>query len=82
MVTRTRCEAAIEFLFIFVKNSLYKEVSRMISRIKDTPDMLNLIYNNRNIITNNSISWCFDVVSMFPIIHNILGLEAIFWNST
>ena len=56
MVTRTRCEAAIEFLFIFVKNSLYKEVSRMISRIKDTPDMLNLIYNNRNIITNNSIS--------------------------
>ena len=51
----------------------------MNSRIKDTPYTLNVVYNinNRNIITKDSIRVSFDVVNMFPSIHNILDLEAI-----
>ena len=37
----------------FVETYLYKEVNKIDSRIKDTPDMLNIIdnINSRNIIT-------------------------------
>ena len=47
------CVTAVEFLSIFVETYLYKEVNKIDSRIKDTPDMLNIIdnINSRNIIT-------------------------------
>ena len=49
------------------------------SRIKDTPDMLDIIddINNNNKITDSSILVSFDIVSMFPSIDNISGLEAV-----
>ena len=54
---------------IFVEKYLYKEVVKINSRIKDTPDMLGIInnINNNNIITASCI-----LVS----IDNISGLEA------
>ena len=62
---------------IFVENYLYKEVNKIDSRIKDTPDILNIIdnINSRNIITKNSVLVRFDVVNMFPSIDNVLGLR-------
>ena len=64
---------------IFVENYLYKEVNKIDSRIKDTPDILTIIdnVNGRNIITKNSVLVRFDVVNMFPSIDNVLGLEAV-----
>ena len=72
------CGTAVEFLSIFVENYLYKEVNKIDSRIKDTPDMLNIIdnINSRSIITKDSVLVSFDVVNMFPSIDNVLGLEA------
>ena len=49
------------------------------SRIKDTPNMLNIIddINNNNMITDSSILVSFDIVNMFPSIDNISGLDAV-----
>ena len=49
------------------------------SRIKDTPNMLNIIddINNNNMITNSSILVSFDIVNMFPSISKFSGLEAV-----
>ena len=54
-----------------------KKVNKIDSRIKDTPDILNIIdnINSRNIITKDSVLLSFDVVNMFPSIENVLGLE-------
>ena len=71
------CVTAVEFLSIFVETYLYKEVNKIDSRIKDTPDILNIIDNisSRNIITKNSVLVRFDVVNMFRSIDNVLGLR-------
>ena len=61
---------AIEFLSTFVEKYLYKEVVKINSRIKDTPDMLDITddnNNNNNMIMNtnpvsNVITQCFDNV--------------------
>ena len=73
------CGTAVEFLSIFVENYLYKEVDKIDCRIKDTPDMINIIdnINSRNIITKHSVLASFDVVNMFLSIDNVLGLEAV-----
>ena len=73
------CGTTVEFLSIFVEKYLYKEVNKIDSRIKDTPDMLNIIdnINGRNIITKDSVVASFDAVNMFPSIDNVLGLEAV-----
>ena len=78
-VMTSGCGTAVEFLFIFVENYLDKEVNKIDSRIKDTPDMLNKIdnINSRNITTKDSVLVSFDVVNMFPSIDNVLGLEAV-----
>ena len=48
------------------------------SRIKDTPDMLDIIdINNNNMITDSSILVCFDIVNMFPSIDDVSSLEAV-----
>ena len=71
-VITSGCGTVVEFLSIFVENYLYKEINKIDSRIKDTPDML-----SRNIITKESVLVSFDVVTMFPSIDNVLGLEAV-----
>ena len=42
-VIESGCRTAIEYLSIFVEKYLYKEVNKIDSTIKDTPDMLNII---------------------------------------
>ena len=37
------CGTAIEYFSFFVKKYLYKEVNKIVSRVKDEPDMLNII---------------------------------------
>ena len=78
-VITSGCGTAIEFLSIFVEKYLYKEVDKINSRIKNTPNMLNIIddINNNNMITDSSILVSFDIVNMFPSIDNISGLEAV-----
>ena len=78
-VITSGCGTAIEFLSIFVEKCLYNEMDKITSRIKDTPDMLNIIddINNNNIITEESILVSFDVVYMFPSIDNVSGIEAV-----
>ena len=78
-VITSGCGTAIEFLSIFVENYSYKEVDKINSRIKDTPNMFNIIndINNNNMITDSSILVSFDIVNMFPSIDNISGLEAV-----
>ena len=39
----SRCRAAFEFLSIIVENYLYREVNKIDSKIKDTPNMLNIL---------------------------------------
>ena len=64
------CGTATEFLSTFVEKYLYKEVVKINSRIKDTPDMLDITddnNNNNNMIMNtnpvsNVITQCFDNV--------------------
>ena len=56
-VITSGCGTAIVFLSIFVEKCLYKEVSKINPRIKDTPDMLHItddINNNNN--NNNNIT--------------------------
>ena len=78
-VVTSGCGTAVEFLSIFVENYLYKEVNKICSTIKGTPNMLNTIdnINSRNIITNDSVLVSFDVVNMFPSIDNVLSLEVV-----
>ena len=78
-VITSGCGTAIEYLSIFVEKNLYKEVNKIDSRIKDTPDMLNIIdmINNSNILTEDSVLVSFDIVNMFPSIDNVSGLEAV-----
>ena len=54
-------------------------MNKINSRIKDTPDMLDIIddINNSNMITGNSILVSFDILNIFPSIENISGLEGV-----
>ena len=79
IVITSGCGTAIEYLSIFVEKYLYKKVNKIGSRIKDTPDMLNIIdmINDCNILTEDSVLVSFDIVNMFPSIRNVSGLEAV-----
>ena len=57
-VITSGCGTAIVFLSIFVEKCLYKEVSKINPRIKDTPDMLHITddINNNNNNNNNNIT--------------------------
>ena len=59
-VITSGCGTAIEYLSIFVEKYLYKEVDKLCTRIKDTPDMLNIIDE-----INNSFGqlWYYQYVS-------------------
>ena len=78
-VITSGCGTVLEFLSIFVKNNLYKEVDKIESRIKDTPNMLNITDNINciNITIKDLVLVRFDIVNMFPSIDNVLGLEAV-----
>ena len=64
------CGAAIEYLSIFVEKYLYKEFYKIESKIKGTPDML-------NILTEDSVPVSFDIINMFSSIDNVFGLETV-----
>ena len=54
-VITSGCGTAIEYWTIFVEKYLYKEVNKIDSRIKDTPDMLNItdMINDSNILSED-----------------------------
>ena len=80
-VITSGCGADIEYLSIFVVKYLYKEVYKIDSKIKGTPDMLNIIdmINDSNILnsTEDSVPVNFDIVNMFSSIDNVSGLETV-----
>ena len=77
-VIASGCSTAVESLSIFVENKLYKLAENLPSRIKDTNDMLNTIDNlNNNCIPENAFLITFDVVNMFPSIHNKSGIKSV-----
>ena len=67
-VITSGCGTAIEHLSTFVEKDLYKEVYKIDSRTKDSPDMLNItdMINYSNILTEDSVLVSFDIVNMFP----------------
>ena len=69
-------EHSVENLSIFVESILHKEEENLKSRIRDTNHMLCIIDDlNNSGFPNNYILVSFDVVNMFPSIHNESGLE-------
>ena len=77
-VITSGCSTAVESLSIFVEKELYKLAENLPSRIKDTNDMLNIIDNlNNNCIPENAFLISFDVVNMFPSIHNESGIKSV-----
>ena len=77
-MTTSGCSTAVESLSIFVEKELYKLAENLPSRIKDTNDMLNIIDNlNNNCIPENAFLISFDVVNMFPSIHNESGIKSV-----
>ena len=72
------CSTVVESLPIFVKKELYKLAESLPSQIKDTNDMLNIIDNlNNNCNPENAFLSNFDVVNMFPSIHNKSGIKSV-----
>lgn len=77
-MTTSGCSAAVESLSIFVEKELYKVAENLPSQIKDTNDMLNIIDKlNNNCIPGNTFLISFDIVNMFPNIHNESGIKSI-----
>ena len=78
-VITSGCGTATEYSLIFVEKCLYRQVDKIDSRIKDTPDMLNItdMINHSNILTEDSVQVSFDIANMFPSIDNVSGLEAV-----
>ena len=77
-VVTSGCSTAVESLFIFAEKELYKLAGNLPSQIKDTNDMLNIIDNlNNNCIPENAFLISFDVVNMFPSIHNESGIKSV-----
>ena len=72
-VITSGCGNAIEYLLIFVEKYFYKEVNKRDSRIKDTPDMMNIIDMIMIVISSLKILFwlvlilliCFPVSIMF-----------------
>ena len=72
------CNTAYENLSIFVEKGLYKEVERILSRIKDTNQMLDIIDNlNDSDLSQNSVPVSFDIVNMFSSTGYNSGIKAV-----
>ena len=78
-VITSGCGTAIENLSIFVEKSLYSEVLKIESTVKDTSEMLAVIdnLNRSNTLTSDCRLASFDIINMFSSIDNISGLKAI-----
>ena len=77
-VITSGCNTAIENLLIFVENAVYDVASELLSRIKDTNHMLDIIGNLNSLdLPLNSILVSFDIINMFPNIDNNLGLSSV-----
>ena len=77
-VITSGCSTVVESLSVFVQKELYKLAENLPSQIKDTNDMLNIIDNlNNNCIPENAFLISFDVVNVFPSIHNESGIKSV-----
>ena len=80
VITRS-CRTAVESLLISVEHveqELYKLAENLPSRIKYTNGVLNIIDNlNNNYIPENAFLIGFDIVNMFPSIHNKSGIKIV-----
>ena len=77
-VITSGCSTAFESFSIFVEKELYKLAENLPSRITDKNDMLNIIDNfNNNCVPEMAFLINFDVVNMFPSIHNKSGIKSV-----
>ena len=69
----------MEKLSIFVETVLFDLANELLSRIRDTGHMLNIVDElSRSNLPSESIVVEFDIVNMFPSIDNDVGLKAVF----
>ena len=77
-VITSGCNTVAEKLSILVEKTLYPLADRLNSKIKDTNDMLDIIDDiNKSVLSENCVLVSFDVVNMFPNIHNKSGLLSV-----
>ena len=73
------CNTAVENLSVFVKNVLFGLASELLSRIRHTCHMSEIItdkMNNSN-LSSSAILVSFDVVNTFPSIYNNIGIVSV-----
>ena len=77
-VITSGCNTPVERLSIFVEKMLYGIASELLSRIKDTNHMLNIIddLNNLN-LHPESVLVSFDIINMFHSIDNKMGINSV-----
>ena len=77
-VITSGCNTTVEKLFILVEKTLYPIADNLPSKIKDTNNMLEIIFQlNEFVLTNNFVLVSFDAVNMFPNIDNRSALESV-----
>ena len=77
-VITSGCDTAVENLSIFVENVLFELASELLSQIKDTCHMLEIIDDMINSdLSSNAILVSFDIVNMFPSIDNNMGIASV-----
>ena len=76
-VITSGCNTAVEHLSIFVEKVLYGIASELPSGIKDTNHMSDIIddLNNLNLYPE-SVLVSFDIINMFPVIDNKMGINS------
>ena len=77
-VITSGCNTAVEHLSIFIEKVLYGIASELLSRIKDTNHMLDIIddLNNLN-LHRESVLVSVDIINMFPSIDNKLDINSV-----
>ena len=76
-VITSGCNTAVEHLSISIEKVLYGIASELPSRIKETNHMLDIIddLNNLNLYPE-SVLVSFDIINMFPVIDNKMGINS------
>ena len=76
-VITSSCNTAVENLSISVENVLFELASELLSQIKDTCHMLEIIDDNKSNLSSSTILVGFDVVNMFPSVDNNMRIESV-----
>ena len=72
------CNTAIQHLSIFVEKVLYGIASELLSRIKDTNYMFDIIDNLNNLnLYPESVLVSFEIINMSPSIDNKMGINSV-----